>query len=304
MRKLNALMEYFTFLLQHPFGGPTMTALVHAPKNISAAAVKEHLGHIRPDALTLLDVRQLWEYEEFHLPGASLLPLGELADRLTELPRDKPVLVYCASGKRSAAAAAMLSGQGFGDVSNMLGGIMAWKGASATGAPDTGMGFLTGEESPKQILTLAYAMENGLGEFYQSLAEQTQNAGLKSAFAQLAGFEEKHKLVVYHLFKELCPESVGIEDLAKLATVKAIEGGKSAEEILAETSGFETARQALEMAMSIEAQALDLYMRFAGKAQTENARTVLRDLAKEEQGHLRALATLMDRLPEQRDGKG
>lgn len=302
MRKLNALMEYFAFLLRHPFGGSTMTALAHAPKDITTGAVKAQLARNRPDALTLLDVRQPWEYEEFHLPGAMLLPLGELPERLAELPRDKPVLVYCASGRRSAAAAAMLAGQGFKDVSNMLGGIMTWNGASAVGGPDTGMHFLNGSESPEHILALAYAMENGLGEFYQSLAGQTEDGELQRAFDQLAGFEEKHKLVIYHLYKELYPESTGAEELINMATVKAVEGGRSAGEILAGQSSFETARQALELAMSIEAQALDLYMRYAAKAETENARALLRNLAKEENGHLRALATLMDRLPEKRGG--
>lgn len=277
-----------------------MIALVRAPKDATADAMKAQLAHSRPDTHTLLDVRQPWEYEEFHLPGATLLPLGELADRLAELPSDKPLLVYCASGRRSAAASALLAGQGFADVTNMLGGIMAWKGASAVGAPDSGMQFLQGGESPEQILALAYAMENGLGEFYQTLAGQTENAELKRTFDQLAGFEEKHKLVVYHLYKELYPESAGAEDLINLATVKAVEGGRSASEILAGTNGFETARQALDLAMSIEAQALDLYMRYAAGAATPQAQELLHDLAREERGHLNALATLMDRLPEMR----
>ena len=74
----------------------------------------------------LLDVREHWEYELVHLPGATLIPLGELPQRWTELNRALPVLVYCHHGLRSWHAACMLQMQGFGDLANLAGGIDAW----------------------------------------------------------------------------------------------------------------------------------------------------------------------------------
>jgi len=79
-----------------------------------------------------------------------------------------------------------------------------------------------------------------------------------------------------------------------------MEGGRDSEDVLAEAQGFDTARDALEMAMGVEAQALDLYMRYAALAAGEDTRAVLRDLAREESGHLKALGAMMDRL----GGKG
>lgn len=266
------------------------------PKDIGAEEAKMMLSKAAPDALTVLDVRQGWEYEELHLPGAKLVPLGELEDRTAEIPRDKPLLVYCRSGKRSAAAASLLSARGYKDVTNMLGGITAWSGASAVGPKDSGMQYWKGDETPERILALAFAMERELGAFYQELADNAADPELKATFARLAGFEDKHKLVVYHLYKTLFPQSAGIEDLADKATFKALEGGRSANEILADSQGFDSAQSALDMAMGIEAQALDLYMRYAETAADAKTRETLHELAKEERGHLRALAAMMDRL--------
>lgn len=266
------------------------------PQDVDVKSVRALIDQTIPGGLTLLDVRQPWEYEQFHLPGARLVPLGELEDRLEEIPKGGPLVVYCHSGKRSAAAASLLSGQGWPGVMNMRGGIMAWQGATAAGMPGSGMEYFTGKETREDILALAYAMEQGLGAFYQGLADTAANPELKAMFARLAGFEDKHKLVVYHLYKQLHPESTGVEDLAGKAAVSALEGGRDADEVLADTKELDSARRAVEMAMGIEAQAMDLYLRQAAVAESVEAINTLNELAKEERGHLRALAALMDRL--------
>jgi rhodanese-related sulfurtransferase len=72
----------------------------------------------------LVDVRSPGEYSAGHLDGAVNLPVGEIANRLTELPRDRSVIVYCRSGVRSARAARTLRAAGF-TVRN-LGGMSEW----------------------------------------------------------------------------------------------------------------------------------------------------------------------------------
>ena len=74
----------------------------------------------------LLDVREPWEYLAGHVPGARLIPLGELGERITEVPRDQPILAICHTGQRSLAAASYLLQLGYGDVSNVEGGTAAW----------------------------------------------------------------------------------------------------------------------------------------------------------------------------------
>lgn len=295
MRKLNVLLDYFQFILRR-FTGGAMSQPSTPPKDIDADAARALLSKTRPSDITVLDVRQQWEYEEFHLPGATFLPLSELDERAGEIPHDKPLLVYCHSGRRSAAAASLLASLGHPDVSNMLGGVMAWTGATAVGDPTTGMQHYRGDETPEEILAIAFAMERELGDFYQGLASSSPDAELAATFAKLAGFEDKHKLVVYHLYKALHPHGTDIEELAAKATASVLEGGRSAEEIMTDAKPFESTRKALDMAMGIEAQALDLYTRLAAVAASPESAATLRELAGEERGHLRALATMMDRL--------
>ncbi len=77
----------------------------------------------------MLDVREQSEWDEFHMPGATLIPLGQLASRMSEVPKDKPVVVVCRSGNRSAQARDMLSQSGFSSVTSMAGGMKAWQSA-------------------------------------------------------------------------------------------------------------------------------------------------------------------------------
>ena len=74
----------------------------------------------------LLDVREPSEHAVSHIDGAVLVPLGSLARSFDRLPRDRPVVVYCRSGARSARAVAQLRSAGF-DAYNLAGGILAWE---------------------------------------------------------------------------------------------------------------------------------------------------------------------------------
>ncbi len=79
------------------------------------------------DNLTLLDVRTPDEFKhDGYIDGATLIPLGQLAQNLNMLDKSKKVLVYCRSGSRSVSASRMLDSKGF-SVVNMSGGITAWK---------------------------------------------------------------------------------------------------------------------------------------------------------------------------------
>jgi rhodanese-related sulfurtransferase len=82
----------------------------------------------RPDVY-LLDVREQWEYDEAHLPGVNLLPMGEVPANLDKIPTDKEVIVTCRSGNRSSQITEFLKQNGFSNVHNMQGGILAWEQA-------------------------------------------------------------------------------------------------------------------------------------------------------------------------------
>ena len=78
------------------------------------------------NAPVLLDVREPWEWDVCHLPGAILIPMGELPTRLQELNKAAETVVICHHGVRSYHAARYLETVGFGDVVNLSGGVAAW----------------------------------------------------------------------------------------------------------------------------------------------------------------------------------
>lgn len=80
-----------------------------------------------------VDVRQPDEYKEVHIPGAVLIPLGELEQRLTEIPRDREVVLVCRSGGRSARACGILGTHGYTRIRNLQGGMLAWRGDAERG---------------------------------------------------------------------------------------------------------------------------------------------------------------------------
>ncbi len=82
------------------------------------------------EKLNLIDVREEYEFDEFNI-GATLIPLGELPDRLDEIEawKDQEILIHCRSGARSGRAKEYLEGEGFNNVRNVLGGMLAWQAA-------------------------------------------------------------------------------------------------------------------------------------------------------------------------------
>lgn len=83
------------------------------------------------EEITVLDVREPEEYEEFHIPEAVSIPLGELKERMGELSNEAPIYVVCRTGNRSDMASSLLADQGFKDVINVKPGMSEWNGEDA-----------------------------------------------------------------------------------------------------------------------------------------------------------------------------
>ncbi|MFJ7733259.1 rhodanese-like domain-containing protein [Lysinibacillus sp. NPDC097231] len=94
-------------------------------KEISAKEVQQVLE--QGQALNLIDVREVDEVEAGHIPGIIHIPLGLLEFRMHELDKNKSYVMICRSGGRSGRATQILESNGF-DVSNMVGGMLAWEG--------------------------------------------------------------------------------------------------------------------------------------------------------------------------------
>ncbi|MFZ0036384.1 MAG: MBL fold metallo-hydrolase [Candidatus Acidiferrales bacterium] len=103
---------------------PELTATT---ERLSAPLSAELLSSDAPPLL--IDVRTPREYQQKSIEGSMSIPLNHLSERAHDLPRDRPLLVYCAGGYRSSIAASLFQQQGFGRVSEIVGGIAAWDAA-------------------------------------------------------------------------------------------------------------------------------------------------------------------------------
>ena len=101
------------------------------PSTIPTIDVGEAERRLRedPDRPVLVDVREPNEYEEVRAPGAMLVPTSQFMSRVGELPEDRPLLVVCHLGSRSAAVVGYLARAGRTDVVNVAGGMDAWQRA-------------------------------------------------------------------------------------------------------------------------------------------------------------------------------
>ncbi len=95
-------------------------------KQILAKELKQRLDE--GANLVLLDVRQNYEHDEFHIPNSLLIPLNELPERYSELETfiDKEIIVYCKAGVRSQMACQFLASHGFKRLVNLADGILGW----------------------------------------------------------------------------------------------------------------------------------------------------------------------------------
>jgi len=116
----------------------TRSDLVARVERVTAGALAEQLES--PEPPLLLDVRTGHEWREHRIGESLNIPLSRLAQRLGELPRDRPVVVHCASGYRSAIGASLLLREGFGEVADLVGGIAAWESSRLETVPRCALG--------------------------------------------------------------------------------------------------------------------------------------------------------------------
>lgn len=114
------LIVLLVFLIASLNGGSSQTASQPAEISVEQAYEKYQ------NNVFLLDVREPEEWNEYHVPNTTLIPLGELASRVNELPRDQEIVVICRSGNRSQEGRDILLQAGFTQVASMAGGLKSW----------------------------------------------------------------------------------------------------------------------------------------------------------------------------------
>jgi rhodanese-related sulfurtransferase len=123
-----AVVALIVYLLLQMGGTSSTPAATSLPKeiNVSEAYTKYQQGAF------FIDVRTQEEWNEYHAPNTSLIPLDQLPARLNELPKDRQIVVVCRSGNRSAQGRDILLNAGFTQVTSMAGGLSEWR---ASGYP-------------------------------------------------------------------------------------------------------------------------------------------------------------------------
>jgi rubrerythrin len=193
----------------------------------------------------------------------------------------------------------MLSGQGFREVYNLKGGMMAWEGLQASGPAELNMDLVRGDESPAAMVRLSYSLENGLQIFYRNMQERTKNKAIEILFSKLVQIEENHKKRLIDLYKKIDLTEKDLKSLESDSGQGIMEGGFNIEAFTQQNEPFlDTSHHVIDLAMMLETQALDLYLRFSQKTENPDTKEVLFQLAEEEKAHLALLGRWLEEKPE------
>ena len=195
---------------------------------------------------------------------------------------------------RSRAAASVLRTAGFATVHSMEGGMHAWQGLTAAGAPEAGMAFFTVDSQPEELIALAWVLEEGSRKFYASVAGTRADSEAAKLFTELAAAEDHHKASLLGLYRDIANAEPGPDFPRGIISAEEdrMEGGVKVREALAWAEGRDT-RALLELSMALETDSYDLYIKMGRRVPGEKAKRVFDHLVEEEKQHLSRMAALL-----------
>ncbi len=197
---------------------------------------------------------------------------------------------------RSRVAAQRLIDWGFTKVYNLIGGIKAWGKEVAVGTEETGLHLFTGVESSKEAVIIGFGLEMGLHNFYIAMQSKVSLESTRTLFGKLADIEILHQQRLVALYREITSTAISITDFSETIVEPAMEGGLTTEEYLQLYKiDLNSELEVLGLALAIEAQALDLYLRAAERSDKSETRQVLFQIAEEERSHIAKLSRYIDR---------
>jgi len=192
----------------------------------------------------------------------------------------------------------MLLGAGLKNVYSMEGGIRAWKGMVAHGVPEAGMAYFSPAADAEEIVGLAWALEEGSKFFYQGVSDHfSQDKEAQEMFSWLVSAEKNHEK---HLLETYVALTGKEPDFAKLRAKfsdsldgSIMEGGIPVKEAL-EWIKDKGVSESLELAIAMEVNAFDLYVKMSRAIEDNHAKQIFQKLSEEEQVHLQKLSDLFD----------
>ena len=165
------------------------------------------------------------------------------------------------------------------------------------GPEKQGLALFDGTESPEDTLMIAYSLEAGLRDFYLSMTKKVQAIPVRDLFLKLSDIEIKHQDRLFDEYLLASGKNVDRESFDSEIAVPAVEGGLTTDEYIAMFKpDLESPGDVISLAMSIEAQALDLYTRASERGGDKQSKSVLQKIAQEERTHLEQLGNLFNDL--------
>ncbi len=248
----------------------------------------------------LVDVRQPVEYAESHIPGAQLIPLPEIEDRIGELGEDQNLILYCRTGGRSSVAAALIKDAGprTGRLYNLVGGIAGWEGKELKDIPH--LELFPRDMPLPQTLYRAMNMEKGAWLFYNDLAQEYKDTDLGRMVHDLGAKEEAHARSIFTYWKKHNTNQAleSFEEVFERLDGRIMEGGKPISAWMARLGKNPEDRmlRLLELACEIEYYAYDLYRGLAKRDRDAEAAQTYLLLAEQEKAHVRVISKALNRI--------
>lgn len=198
---------------------------------------------------------------------------------------------------RSRAAAAILTREGFKEVYSMEGGIQAWKGLRAAGAPEAGMAYFDPAKTPEELIALAWMLEEGSTEFYQEMSKM-KAPGAMTLFRELAADEEKHKSSLFKAYEKFTPKEPDPGFPRSLVSLEPgvdyLEGGIVLNKALEWARGKDL-KEVLEFSISLEVNAVDLYIKMERRVGGKESKEAFQVLSNQERNHLQRLTAAREK---------
>ncbi len=281
---------------------------------VSPQALRDYMASRPEGSYVLVDVRQPEEYRQEHIPGARLVPVGELASLLSTLDPAQDHVFYCRSGGRSAAAAVMAAesgvfaapspGTGGGRILSLTGGLNAWTGQAVADSPRVQV--FAGVRSMVELLRRALDMEKAAHLLYTRVRDAGPKPAVCALMDRLIGVELAHAKVVYHHLAQRWDADAHadatrgplppFDELFAALEGRVLEGGMAVADLdpWVRDAASGDCLDIAELALEVEMNAYDLYRTLADEARRGSglgglAERAFLDLATQEKTHARMI---------------
>jgi len=261
--------------------------------NITPDELRAYMAAHAEGEYVLIDVRQPEEYQAQHIPGAKLMPLMDLENRVNEVDSSKEQnrIFLCRSGGRSGRAAGFFAeARRLSNVFNVTGGMLGWNGYVLPDFPN--VKAFDEQASVTDVLRQAINLEKGADRLYAGLLKHFEGTPQHEVIQLLSKAEEAHGRAVYGALRKVAQGH--LDDFDKLYSELSgdiLEGGGSVDGAIevAKKAAEQGTISLLELSLDLEFKAYDLYRSLAHRTEDEQLRATFLDLAEQEKRHARTL---------------